>query len=178
MEAYQFLQIEGSENMTEKFSQVILAGFITSLIFVVHQVRKQKRLVSVFSESRAYQRAVNPPNRVMRNFIMDVLVNLAWISQFLWLIATRFSHAGQVCSGDYSDFYLFAKEDDVLIYEQGGIYEEFYSRKEGAFMYYFVIVSLSLTLCLLTIILSYGAFMFKVSGFLSIAVIFSSLTQI
>ena len=67
--------------------------------------------------------------------ISKVMIGLAvWVTlviQYVMVLLSRFSHPGKVCCGDYS-VYL----------ESPSIYEQYYLRQQGKFLYYFAIISI------------------------------------
>ena len=89
-----FMKHPGAVDMTQRFWQLMLFGLTANVIFVSH----------LLFERRLTEKVQNDYG--MSRILLDIIVNLTWIVQFIMVQVFRWSHGGSVCAGDYAKFYM------------------------------------------------------------------------
>ena len=107
----------GSINVTSRFQSVLVFGLIANFCAIAYYT---------------FFRNKNREDYGISSICLGLTVYLGLFLQYLTLFIFRFSHSGKVCSGDYNPYF------------ETPIYEDYYLRPQGKFLYYFGVLSLTL----------------------------------
>ena len=97
----------------------------------------------------------------------ELVIAAIWITQFSFLIYYRFSHAGKVCSGDYSSMGLLLQKEKA----QEDNYDIYYMREEGKFFYYYFMTCVILILILVVIFIFISTFFMLGGAFVALRIV-------
>ena len=118
-ELQHFLSFPGSHNVTQKFYNMMMAGFIINIIYVMH--------VIYYKTLSSFETGVRKTTLTL-NFLIILVASLA---HFSLLIYFRFQHTGAVCSADWNYYMSESKDWSEM---KNTPYEEYYLREEGDFI--------------------------------------------
>ena len=83
--------------MTSRFHLVLTYGFFSNCIILAYLIT---RIVTKEEKAKEYGISL---------MCLNFFINVMWIVQFTMLIIFRFSHSGEVCSGDYEQYNMVQK---------------------------------------------------------------------
>ena len=107
----------GSINVSERFNSVLFFGVIANFCAIAY--------FSFFRNKDRLEYGIS-------SIFLGLTVYLALFIQYLLIFLFRFSHSGKVCSGDFNTYF------------ETQIYEDYFLKSQGKFLYYFGIISVTL----------------------------------
>ena len=120
----------GASNVTENFYQVIELGFYSNLVAVTLAI------LWTFVEKHNFS---------VTNLLLDLGIKITLLTQFLLLCIYRYSHSGQVCSGDYKN-YILTKDGAI-----DSSFDKYFLKSEGNFFYYYSMIIIWVTFIVISL---------------------------
>ena len=120
--------------MSSRFQLVINFGFFSNCVILAYLVCR-----IMTKEDTTKQFGVTL-------MCVNFFINLMWIVQFIMLLSFRFSHQGEVCSGDYQEYSQVKKDGHWVPDAQ---YDNYFLKSEGKFMLIYGMIAIwSVGICL------------------------------
>ena len=96
-------------NVSSKFIWIFILGLathLTTLILTKFEDKQREKFQNMeYANSRQYEEEQIKNDKMQRNLkIAKLVLFIARILFLIWILSSRYSHVGKICSGDYNGY--------------------------------------------------------------------------